>query len=370
MNEKILFIGLDVDEKNFHGYAISETDPTGTPFKTKANLGALLKALEKLAEPSTKIRICYESTYCGFHLCRGLQKAGFDCSVIAASLIPEVAGQKVKNDRLDAEKLARYFCKGILTAVYVPGEEDEHVRALVRSRTFMRGQGKELKRHMISLTKQLGWGFREEFGEASAYWTDKYRTWLKQKIANSTPVVRLNFEMLLLQLDAVEREVEKYALEIGKIAKEPKYDSLVKALICHRGVDVLTAMILITELGDIRRFPHPKKLTSYVGLDIAEYSSGGKERRFSMTKMGNKHVRKILTEAVQSARRPVLLSKELRRRREGTDPKYVDIADRCMVRLHKKSSSLLFKGKPVNKVKAACAREMLGFIWESMKLAT
>ena len=129
-------------------------------------------------------------------------------------------------------------------------------------------------------------------------------------------------------------------------------------------------MLLILEIGDPKRFPHPKKLVSFAGLDIAEYSSGGREFRFGMTKMGNKHIRRILTESVQSAARPAILSAGVKKRRTGIELKYTEVADRCMKRLSKKSSRLLHRGKPANKVKAACARELLCFVWESLNLAS
>jgi transposase len=129
-------------------------------------------------------------------------------------------------------------------------------------------------------------------------------------------------------------------------------------------------MVIVTELGDIRRFSHPNKIVSYAGMDVAEYSSGGKERRYSMTKMGNGHLRKILIEASQSANRLPVLNRELKRRREGATLQQKAIADRCMKRLHSKSLGLLYKSKPMNKIKGACAREMIGFIWESLNLVS
>ncbi|MGZ3803820.1 MAG: IS110 family RNA-guided transposase [Pseudobdellovibrionaceae bacterium] len=370
MESKILFIGLDVDDKNYHGYAIFENEEQGTAFKTKATPTSLFSILEKFKSPSTTIQICYESTYCGFHLCREIQKAGYECTVIASSLIPEVSGPKVKTDRLDAQKLARYFSKSLLTAVHMPDAEDERNRMLIRSRGFLKKQHIEIKRHIIAICKQLGWVYREDHGSSAAYWTDTHLAWLKRQFKETDPIIRMNFEILISQLDSLENRIEEYAEQIRKLSALPRYKEKVKSLICYRGIDILSAMVFVTELGDIKRFSHPKKLTSYVGLDIIEYSSGGVAKRFSTTKMGNKHVRRILTESVQSATRPVMLSKELKKRRDGVDLKYIDVADRCMKRLHKKATALLYRGKPVNKIKSACAREMLGFIWESLNLVS
>ena len=123
---------------------------------------------------------------------------------------------------------------------------------------------------------------------------------------------------------------------------------------------------MITEIGDITRFPHPRQLVSWIGMDIREYSSGGKHQRFGITKQGNRYWRTAFIEANQRGDRTATVSKELKARRAHTAPELVDIADRCLRRLNKKGNRLLLAGKHPNKVKAACAREMVGFVWESL----
>ena len=102
-------------------------------------------------------------------------------------------------------------------------------------------------------------------------------------------------------------------------------------------------------------------------MDIVEYSSGGKEKKFCMSRMGNKHIRTCMIEACQFVSYPPIISKALKERRKDTPLKLVQVADRCMKRLYKKSRHLIYREKHPNKVKAACAREMLGFIWESLR---
>src|SRR5260221_13813885 len=144
MGEKILFIGLDVDDKNFHGYAIFKDEIEGVAFKVKSNLASLLKALEKFQAPDVVFRFCYESTYSDYHLCRAIREAGHECEIIAAGLIPELSSDRIKNDRLDAEKLARLFMKCMLTNIHVPELEDELDCTLVRSRSYMMRHHKDL----------------------------------------------------------------------------------------------------------------------------------------------------------------------------------------------------------------------------------
>lgn len=154
--------------------------------------------------------------------------------------------------------------------------------------------------------------------------------------------------------------------EIKNISSTKKYNSTCRALECFRGIDTLTAMILITEIGDIKRFVHPRNLMSYAGFSIAEYSSGGKEKRFQITKIGNPYIRTAVVESCQFSFKPPHISRQLANRRLKGDSSYFYIADNCMNRLHKKSMRLLFNNKPKNKIKVACAREMLGFIWDIM----
>ena len=370
MENKILFIGLDVDDKNYNVYALVENEKQGVHFKCRPTAKALLETLKVKIAGEFSFHFCYESTYCGFHLCRELQKAGHECTIIASGLIPEKAGDKVKNDRLDSEKLALYFSKGLLTPINIPTEEDEFVRTMIRSRTFLKEQHKEIRKHAVSICKQMGWHYREEEDNSSAYWTQKHKTWLKEKLNLAPEHVKFNFKIIEAQMNDLEERLNQYEVEFIKIAEQEKYKEKVKSLVCYRGIDILSAMILITEIGDVRRFSHPKKLSSYAGFDIREYSSGGIDRKFSITKMGNKHIRRILVETAQNYNRVPIIGKDLRNRRLGVSPKYTEIADRCMHRIYKKGKHLWHKGKAVNKVKTACAREILGFIWESLKLAT
>jgi transposase len=369
MSKKILFIGLDVDDKNFHGYAIFKDETEGFAFKVKPNVAAILKALEKFQSPDVVFKFCYESTYSGFHLCRSIRASGHLCEIIAAGLIPELASDRIKNDRLDAEKLARLFMNDMLTNIHIPDLEDELDRALIRSRTYLSQQHRSLKRHIISVSKQIGWHYRVETYESASYWSEGYRKWLRNKVKEAPESVKMNFYLLLSQLDSIESHLEGYEKKIQKVADSKKYKERVKSLICFRGISTLAAMVIITELGDIKRFPHPKKIVSYCGMDIAEYSSGGKERRYSMTKMGNNHLRRVFIEACQSANKPCVLSYELKKRQVGSTLEQRAVADRCMKRLKKKATRLLFKSKPINKIKAACAREMVGFVWESLRLS-
>jgi transposase len=368
MKKKVLHVGLDVDDKSFHiGAFCKETGET-FELSSRPTAGNLMKKLELLFDKNFELKICYEATYIGYSLCRELNKNNYSTQVIAPSLIPELASNRVKTDRLDARKLAQYYANDLLTPVYVPTEEDEHDRDLLRSRSFLVDQRKILKRHILSACRRNNLNYMSETG-GKHHWTPTHERWLIDKINKLSGAMKINLEILYRQYEKLSEGIAEFDKEIEKIADKEKYISKKNALNCFRGIDTLTAMTLITEIGDIKRFKHPKQLTSYCGLDISEYSSGGKERKQGITKMGNYRIRTSLVESCQRLDRAYTLSKRLKNHREGQDIKIIDIADRCTTRLRKKSNRMLDAGKPRNKVKVACAREFLGFIWEALTVA-
>ncbi|MFH1356940.1 MAG: IS110 family transposase [bacterium] len=367
MNRSINFIGVDVDDKSFHGYVVNNATKTGKAFVCRPTAAQLIKKLNEFKGSNVELKVCYEATYIGFALHRALKKAGFNCVVIAPSHTPRIPGKKVKTDRIDAKKLASFYMNSQLTEVHIPTEEEEIVRDLVRSRRFFSTQLKALKLHILATCRRLGLRYNERESKKS-YWTQNHITWLEaqaKKFSNNT--IKINMKYLLNQLKLYELNISTYNEEIEKIASSGFYREIVGGLCCYRGINILTAMTLITELGDIKRFNHPRKLCSYAGLDIREYSSGGHERRYGITKMGNKHIRTSVIESCQTAWNIPKISKRLKASRQGVNNKYLEIADRCMHRLYKKSHRLLHRGKEKNKVKVACAREMLCFVWETMQ---
>lgn len=364
----IFFIAVDVDDNSFHGCGLNRETGETREFISRPNVGHLIKKLEIFKKDGFTIRICYEATYLGFSLQRELVKQGYDCDVIAPSLIPERAGKRVKTDRLDCQKMAEYFANGQLTTVHVPSMEEESIRDLVRARKFLAGQMSAMKIFISSTCRRMGLNYAEGEKSGKHKWTKQYRAWLAKKIKERPHRAQeVNLTMLLQQLDQMAERIELYDREIEIFAQSEAYSERVKALGCYRGIETLTAMTLITELGDIRRFKHPKQLCSYAGMELMEYSSGGHERRYRMSKMGNRHIRTSVVEACQLASSIPQVGKALKERRSVANEKYVDIADRCMNRLYKKSQRLLHKGKMANKVKVACARELLCFVWESLQ---
>jgi len=370
MGGNIFYVAVDVDDKNFHGCGINGQTGEIVEFVTRPGAGQLAKKLAEFRREGSEIKVCYEATYLGFSLQRDLAKHGFACEVIAPSMIPRKAGLGVKTDRVDSHEMAVYYMNGQLTAVHIPTVAEETVRDTVRARRFVSDQQASLKLHILSTCKRMGLHYREVNDKTKKhYWTKVHREWLTKKIKEEYSHQEFTMTMLLMQLQDLERRIELYDAKIVEIAESPNYREKVKSLSCYRGIELITAMTLITELHDIRRFKHPKQLCSYAGMDLREYSSGGHERRYGMSKMGNRHIRTSVIEACQQAKRIPNVGKSLKARRGGAKEKYIEIADRCMSRLYKKSQRMLENGKMGNKVKVACAREMLCFVWESLHAA-
>jgi len=296
----LLFVGLDVDDKKFHGCVISKEDSKEFQFSCKPVLTDLCKKLEKISKNKNSFKICYEAGYLGYSLERDLRKQGYECEIIAPSLIPKIAGRMIKTDRIDARNLAWMYKKGLLTLIHVPRVDEEQVRDLIRTRQFITIKLKSIKNHILSLCRRMNIDFKKET-EFKCYWTQAHVKWLKNKINDFNNIFKFNLTTLFEEYEHLIKLIEKYEKEIVLISHDEKYFEKVEALICYRGFDVLCAMNIICEIGDIKRFAHPRKLASYCGFDIREYSSGGKEYKFGITKAGNSLLRKHLIESCQKA---------------------------------------------------------------------
>lgn len=372
MEKEIIYIGLDVDDEAFHGAYLNSTGSERGRWKCKPSVSALIKHLERLKqEESKELRICYEATFFGYSLYRELTAKGSLCQIIAPGSVPRRSDSQIKTDRIDSEKLCEFYRAGLLTAIHVPEEEDERVRDLIRSRSFLVEQVSALKNHILNLCRRLNWDYRASTGKKDAvYWTHAHLTWLSTRITDCPHhEIKFQFKILQEQYRFQMAQIDLLEAKVLHYAEEKKYQDKINALICYRGIDKLSALTILTELGDINRFNHPRQLVSFLGLDLREYSSGGVHHRFSITGQGNHRVRKVLVESSQSAGRIPHIGRPLKERRKNIRSEKIEIADRCMKRLYKKYHHLIQRGKHKNKVTIACTRELCGFIWESLREA-
>ena len=320
----------------------------------------LVKKVQRMAMGRT--RFCYEAGPCGYVLQRWIQALGEECMVVAPSLIPRKPGDRIKTDRRDARKLAELDRAGLLTEVHPPTEEDEAVRDLCRAREDAH---EDLVRCRHRLSKFLLRRGRQWLDGKKA-WSQGHRLWLRNlRFEHAADQVVL--EDYLLAVEQVEERLRELETRIETASQAPRYVEAVGALRCFRGIDTLTAMSLVTELHDFMRFPSARGLMAYLGLVPSEHSSGGKERRGEITCAGNSHVRRLLIEAAWHYRhRPN--PNGLASRRKGQPRRVISIADRAMVRLHRRFYRMLERGKARPKVVVAVARELTGFIWAALRL--
>ena len=352
-------VGLDV-----HAQSIAVAVCEGTEVMDLGviphDVSKVLKKLRKLGGPEV-LQVVYEAGPTGYALCRRLHAEGYRCQVIAPTLVPEMAGDRVKTDRRDAAKLARLSAAGLLTPVYVPDASMEALRDLVRCRESSKSD--ELRaRHRLS--KFLLRHGRQKPKDIKKNWTLKHLTWLGQQKFEEL-AQELTFQDLLHQVEHQRSRVDYLDQKISELVERLPDSSraVVNALQAMRGIALLTAVTVVTEVGDLSRFSHPTQLMAYAGLVPREHSSGTQIRRGAITKTGNAHLRRALGESAWAYRFAPRVSYELKVRQRSTSPHIQSLAWNAQRRLHYRYKHLLAAGKHQNKVMGAVARELLGFIW-------
>jgi transposase len=354
--ETVRFVGLDVHADSI---AIAVAEPgRGEPalLGTIANDTALLlKRLRKLG----RIRCCYEAGPTGFGLHRDLAAAGIDCSVVAPSLVPTKAGDRVKTDRRDAVKLARFLRSGDLTAVHVPDAETEAVRDLERARDDAK-RAERAARHQLG--KFLLRHGRRYPGKTSWTHCQKHRAWLRtQQFPHEAQQHVL--EDYLKAVENLRDRVARLTNSITELVETWSLGPVVKALQALRGVNVITAAVLAAEIGDFSRFATAPQFMGYLGLVPSEYSSGESRQQGRITRAGNGHARRVLVEAAWAYRFRARQSPAIQARSKGIGDEVLRIAWRAQERLCARYRKLTARGKNKNKTVTAIARELAGFVW-------
>lgn len=363
MSESTIWVAMDVHKDSVTAAIIEADEPRVEVVRLSSDLNRIRRFFRKLANRGP-VRACYEASGAGYVIQRRLEADGFHCQVIAPSLIPRKPGDRRKTDRLDAIRLVRLFRSGHLTAVDVPGEEQEQVRTLLRLRLAHKRETKRIKNRIQGMLLYRGYRFQE----TKSYWTKKHRAWLQKLGSEVTGLFRLCLRTELEHLEYEEQQLQAFDAEIDRYAQRGPFREVVEALMCLRGVKTLTAMTLACEIGDIRRFASPRELMGWAGLVPSEHSSGDIQRRGPITKAGNSHVRRLLVEAAWNNRHRMGATLILQRRRQGQPAPVVAIAMKAQARLSKRMKHLRER-KHTNVVATAVAREMCGFVWAIMNAA-
>jgi transposase len=357
MNKIVHYIGLDVHKETI---AVSIAPQNSTEVRRYGIIGGTLEAvdklLKKLAPENVELRLVYEAGPCGFVLCRHLRNQGIACDLVAPSLIPKKASDRVKTDRRDADQLARLYRAGELTTIHVPDQEDEAIRDLVRARTSAMTDQRQARNRLKGFLLRLGFRYT---GKSS--WNDAHKRYLSRLVMPQGPQ-QIAFQEYIHAIDDATARLERLAKAVEDALAGWKWEPVVRALMSLRGVQVLTAMTLVAEVGDFSRFDDPRSLMHFFGLTPSEHSSSDKRVQGGITRCGNAHCRRVLSEAAWHYRLNPKVSEALQKRQEGQSQKVRQIAWKAQQRLHKRFQQLSAKKKSVVAA-TAVARELAGFVW-------
>jgi transposase len=357
--KNVRFIGLDVHAETI-AVAVAEAGGEVRSLGSIPNRAESVRRLiGKLGKPAS-LRVCYEAGPTGYVLYWQLTELGVHCDVVAPTLVPVKAGDRVKTDRRDAEKLARCYRAGDLTAVWVPDAAHEALRDLVRARLGAKRDQLRARHRLGKFLLRQG----RRAPEGTTAWTGKYLAWVKQQHFEQGAQEATLLDYLHEVEHAAARIVRlERAVDVAVQSMPGKPREVIAGLQSLRGVAKISAVTLVAELGQISRFDHARQLMGYAGIVSPEHSSGQSVRRGSISKAGNAHLRRIVTEAAWSYRHRPNIGTTLAARQSGASEAVKAIAWRAQHRLHARYRALLGKGKNKQKVITAVGRELLGFIW-------
>jgi transposase len=355
------YVGIDAHKKDLFVAMLIGTHATPVSWTVPNEPQAVRRLVRKLERAGPgPVRIFYEAGPCGYALQRQVTTSRVTCEVVAPALIPRKPGERVKTNRRDARKLVELGRAGLLTAVQPPTPEEEAVRDLARARDDAR---EDLQRCRHRLGKLL---LRRGLHYSGRNWTRAHRAWidtLEWRHAAERAVV----DDYLLAIDHTEARLLELDTRLTEIAEREPYREPVGWLRCFRGIDTLTAMLLLAELHDFRRFASAPALMAYLGLVPGEDSSGEKHRRGRITRTGNALVRRLLVEVAWHYQHQPRVGLTLARRRNAQPARVIAIAEKAQQRLCRRFRKLAAEHKPAPKIAVAIARELAGFVWAALQ---
>jgi len=359
---KIRFVGLDVHAATV---AVAVAEPGGEV----RSLGIIPNRLESIRKligklgPVKDLKVCYEAGPTGYVLYWQLTQLGVACEVIAPTLVPTKAGDRIKTDRRDAEKLARCYRAGDLTPVWVPDAAHEALRDVVRAREAAKKDQLRARHRLSKFLLRHG----QRAPEGMKAWTKKFLEWIKAHVRFDQPALEATFADHIQEVDHCAERILRLEKAIAKAVEQAPASmrAVIEALQALRGVAQTTAATVVSELGSLSRFESPRQLMGYSGLVSREHSSGAHIQRGAITKTGNAHLRRVVVEASWAYQhRPNVTGFLLRRQKNlALDEETKQIAWKAQHRLHNRYKKLFGRGKNKNQIITALGRELLGFIW-------
>jgi transposase len=354
-------VGIDAHKKDLFVAMLIGNEKTPVTWQLANEPRAVRRLVRKLErETPGPIRVFYEAGPCGYALQRQVTTSRVSCDVVAPALIPRKPGERVKTNRRDARKLAELGRAGLLTAVQPPTPEDEAVRDLARARDDAREDLQRCRHRMGKLLLRRGLHY------SGRNWTRAHRQWI-DNLTWTHAAERAVVDDYLLAIDHPESRLIELDAQLAKIAETEPYREPVGWLRCFRGIDTLTAMLILAELHDFRRFASAPALMAYLGLVPGENSSGEKHRRGRITRTGNALVRRLLVEVAWHYQHRPHVGGALARRRRGQPARVIGIADKAQQRLCRRFRQLAAEHKPAPKIAVAIARELAGFLWAALQ---
>ena len=356
---KEVFVGIDVAKRR-HAVAIADAGRDGEiryMGEFDASPESMTRLIRKLAAKHDKLHFCYEAGPTGYTLYRQIVALRHDCIVVAPSLIPRRAGDRVKTNRRDAQSLARLLRAGELTAVWVPDETHEAIRDLVRTRALAVEDERRKRQYVTSFLLRHGHCY-----DRKASWRGKHKRWLDEQ-SFAHPAQRLAFQEMLNAVQTAVERIDRLEAALVEIVPDWTMAPVVAAFQAMRGVRFITAVTLVVEAGDLRRFEHPRQLMAFLGLVPSERSTGETKRQGGITKTGNIRARKALIEAAWTYRYSAGIGVRHQLRQSNLPQSIRDIAWKAQARLCARYRRLMAKGKRSTVVTVAIAREIAAFLW-------
>ena len=357
MEQIITVVGLDVSKKTLVTGVLPPHMDRVTESKTILNdPAAIRRELQRLATRGPVVFV-YEAGPCGYEIYRQITGMGHRCVVIAPGLIPSRPTDRVKTDRRDAEKLARLYRAGELTEIHIPTREEEAARDLVRVREDVLTERLRARHRLSKFLLRQG----RVFGQARA-WGVAHQIWLKGQRFEWEPLQQ-TYEACVRACEEAQARLDVLDQQVEDLAQRQPYRTPVRHLRCLKGISTLSALTIVVETQDLRRFESAAAFMGFTGLVSSEHSSGEKVLRGGITKAGNAHLRRVLIESAWCNRHGKVVSRELAARRRGCPAAVLQIARRAQDRLHRKYWRLVSRAKHHSVAVTAVARELAGFVW-------
>jgi transposase len=350
-----------LDDRKVRSSEKGDSDVVGM-WEVPTNSPQMVKAIQQYQEKGT-VFAAYEAGCLGFDGYHFLEKHGIGCQIIPANTVFRPGNEKkIKTDRRDAVLIARMVKRGEAAGIHIPSREEEAVRDFIRCRGDLVDDLTRTKQRIQKFLLRHGYRY-----EGKGYWTGKRRKWL-EGLEFEQVLERGTFEQYLSHLDSLTERIKRMEKRIEEAAQGEEYRERVQKLRAFRGIDYLTALALVVEIGDFRRFPSAGAFMSYLGLVPSEYSSGQRRNQGGITKAGNGHIRKLLVESSWHYIRVVKESKRLSKRREGTSEVVIARADKAMRKLHDRYYKMIHQRKNDCVAITAVARQLAGYLWGVMTM--